>query len=235
MHRTIDPHDDYLGSGKILKQALKKYGKESFVKEILSLHDSYDEAYLVERNLVTEEFVSNKNTYNLKMGGQGSMGYKHSDEVKKKMGDIHRGKTLSPEHKEALISSIRGEKNPNYGSGTINEGMMQANRNRMKPVIGHGVRYESIEEALRMAGRGVGSKVTSKYETGWRYEDESLNTHKTGLPQIIGKKRKVSVEGVVYESVSLAARELKIPRSQVRHKLNSKNYPNWFKLSIDRF
>lgn len=42
-HRTNNVNDDYLGSGIILKDAIKKYGKNNFKKEILFIFDNeYD-------------------------------------------------------------------------------------------------------------------------------------------------------------------------------------------------
>jgi hypothetical protein len=34
-HETSDLNDTYMGSGKVLMNAIKKYGKDSFKKEIL--------------------------------------------------------------------------------------------------------------------------------------------------------------------------------------------------------
>lgn len=35
VHKTTNPNDSYLGSGKRLRYAIKKYGVEAFEKEIL--------------------------------------------------------------------------------------------------------------------------------------------------------------------------------------------------------
>ena len=72
-HFTDD--DNYLGSGKIIKQAIEKYGKENFVRETLDYAYSRDELsdkeqyYIASYNAVEDEMF-----YNLKSGGEGGVG-----------------------------------------------------------------------------------------------------------------------------------------------------------------
>jgi len=60
----------YLGSGKYLKSAIKSYGKENFKRTIL-LISTAGYCYEVERKIVTEEFVKDRSTYNISVGGWG--------------------------------------------------------------------------------------------------------------------------------------------------------------------
>lgn len=91
-HQTDDLSDNYLGSGKHLKRAIKKYGRENFKFEILHILSSKEEMFEVERNIVNEDFVKDPLTYNLKIGGSGGnpgivgafSGRKHSEETKEK-------------------------------------------------------------------------------------------------------------------------------------------------------
>lgn len=71
IHSTDNVNDRYLGSGWILKQAIKKYGKSKFVKEILYICDSRDEAREIEASIVDESFCSRLDTYNTAVGGMG--------------------------------------------------------------------------------------------------------------------------------------------------------------------
>jgi hypothetical protein len=64
--------DKYLGSGKLLKQAIKKYGKDNFNREIIEECDDFE--YLCEREIYWIEYynaVENDNFYNLSYGGNG--------------------------------------------------------------------------------------------------------------------------------------------------------------------
>ena len=74
-HQTEDKNDDYMGSGKILKKAIEKYGLDKFTKEILFECDSLDEMNQKEAEIVDEEFVSRLDTYNVKLGGDGGWDY----------------------------------------------------------------------------------------------------------------------------------------------------------------
>lgn len=72
VHRTNVLDDGYMGSGKIIKRAIKKYGLENFKKEILNFYDTYKEVLEEEKKLVTISFINQKDVYNLKEGGFGS-------------------------------------------------------------------------------------------------------------------------------------------------------------------
>jgi len=71
MHKTKNLDDSYMGSGFLIKRAIKFHGKENFEKEILFVFDTYDEMLEKEKELVTESFVDNPMTYNLVCGGLG--------------------------------------------------------------------------------------------------------------------------------------------------------------------
>ena len=74
-HKTDNIDDGYMGSGTYIIRAIKKYGLEMFTKEILHEFFSEDEMFNKEAEIVTEEFVSRNDTYNLKIGGLGGFSY----------------------------------------------------------------------------------------------------------------------------------------------------------------
>ena len=77
-HQTLDPYDDYMGSGKLLKASIAKHGKENFKKEVLHVFDNEEDMNAMEVELVTEEFCSLDSNYNLCPGGRGGWGYINS-------------------------------------------------------------------------------------------------------------------------------------------------------------
>jgi len=63
--------DPYIGSGVAIEKAIKKYGRDSFLVEIIAYFDDKKEAYLAEADIVTKEFLKclGKRTYNRTPGG----------------------------------------------------------------------------------------------------------------------------------------------------------------------
>lgn len=67
-----DPEDDpYLGSGKNIRRAVKRYGPENFRKTVLAEFDTEEEAYLCEAELVTRDTLLDPMCYNICLGGIG--------------------------------------------------------------------------------------------------------------------------------------------------------------------
>lgn len=112
--------DGYFGSGVTLKQAIKKYGPENFIRKTLYVYYTSEAAYAKERELVNEDFINQKQTYNMKPGGYGTS--IHSKETKRKIGESLTGriggmknKKHSPETKLKMSESRKGENNIMYG------------------------------------------------------------------------------------------------------------------------
>ena len=74
-HKTNDKNDGYMGSGKIIKKAINKYGIDKFTKDIIYEASSSKEMYLKEKELVE----LGKHSYNLKKGGQGGWDFNNSN------------------------------------------------------------------------------------------------------------------------------------------------------------
>jgi len=97
VHKTLDPNDGYLGSGKIIKQAIEKDGKENFKKEVLFIYKNLTEAYEKEKELVNQDYVMRIDTYNLATGG--CISPDHTGDRSYPKGDKHHmwGKKASTE------------------------------------------------------------------------------------------------------------------------------------------
>lgn len=97
-HSTYDINDGYMGSGKYINRAYKKYGIENFKKEILSYYTNSTDMFAAEAMIVNREFIKEDTNYNLAEGGRG--GFKGDDCYKslnrsKKISDTQRGKVMA--------------------------------------------------------------------------------------------------------------------------------------------
>lgn len=124
-HKCQSPNDGYLGSGTLLKQAIKKHGRGSFRREILHQCDTEEQAYQLEQQIVTESLMNDPQCYNMRTGGDGGFtrtlppgthdgannpmyGRQHSEETKELIRQKALGRKHSEETKRLLGDLSRG-------------------------------------------------------------------------------------------------------------------------------
>jgi hypothetical protein len=76
MHSAYNLDDGYMGSGKMLRHSIRKYGIENHTKEILEFLPTREELVLREIEIVTKELFLDGLCMNLKEGGQGGFANK---------------------------------------------------------------------------------------------------------------------------------------------------------------
>lgn len=113
-HSTYVMQDRYMGSGRTLRAAIKKYGTENFSKKILFVFDTEEESLSKEKELVSEEFINREDTYNRVAGGRGSWKYVHDRAAHKdrdyKILSEHGNKRLKVLRKDEVWSSNNAQK-----------------------------------------------------------------------------------------------------------------------------
>lgn len=95
--------NNYLGSGKLIKLALKKYGRENFKKTILKIFETSKEMYETEKLIVNNQFLMQDHVYNLKLGGEGGF-----DFINKNGLGLRTGSKLSEESRLKISKAKRG-------------------------------------------------------------------------------------------------------------------------------
>ncbi|MDW6414303.1 NUMOD3 domain-containing DNA-binding protein [Escherichia coli] len=151
VHKTSNLDDGYMGSGVAIKNAIKKYGIDNFYKHIIKFFESEKAMYDAEAEIVTEEFVKSKKTYNMKLGGIGGFpkhntagakngfyGKSHSRETRLKI-SIKSSRKRGPRGPRGKTLKMCGANNPRYGKIAPNA----------KSVIINGVLYKSIKIAAK--------------------------------------------------------------------------------------
>ena len=123
-HVTSNLDDGYMGSGKLIKRAINKYGVENFRKEWLGFYEDADELDYMERVFVDETWVSRSDTYNLSIGGYSGKWGKPSP---------LKGRHISDEHKAKISRALKGEKHFNFGKhldGQLKEKISRAHKGK---------------------------------------------------------------------------------------------------------
>ena len=167
----------YLGSGIAFKNALKKYGKDNFVKTILVDNIScLDELNELERDFISKYDCLSPNGYNLDLGGtnKGRM----SELTKKKITKSRTGK-YTEKQRIANIESHKGLKLSDETKkkiGDANRGKPSWNKGKKMPK-GHSEKMRKI-----MKGRKMNKKQIEIFD-----KETSLNVFCNGVSDAADK------------------------------------------------
>jgi group I intron endonuclease len=187
VHKTEDLKDNYMGSGTALIAAIKKYGIENFTKEILEVFDNADDMFAKEREVVTEEFVSRKDVYNIRVGGEGGDGFSEEG-----MRNLRQAGITSKEKKLGYFGMT-----PEQRKAASLKGQLMLQKKYPRGVFRDRKHTEETKNKMRQAafGKQDGEK-NSQYGTRWIYSLElkkSMKISKTDpLPDGWHEGRKMS-------------------------------------------
>jgi L-rhamnose mutarotase len=71
MHSTNNFEDGYLGSGKILRYSIRKYGEENHIKEVIEYQPNRELLIEREKDIITNDMIVDSNCMNIMSGGTG--------------------------------------------------------------------------------------------------------------------------------------------------------------------
>jgi len=152
-----DFNENYYGSGLILKKAIKKYGKDNFIVELIEKHDNIDS--LNDREKYWIDYHS-KNSYNIAEGGSGGWTIKgYNDEEYNnfvdKMTKINRDKS---KHVSKIISDMWEDKNSIYNT--------EEYRNKLSDACKIRKWSDKTKDKIRQSKLGANNPQAQKVKVG---------------------------------------------------------------------
>lgn len=110
-HVTENLNDAYLGSGLLLREAIKKHGLENFRKEYLVYCNSLEELNDTEKRIVNADVVKDSKSYNIATGGQGgNLGGVVNEKIGQSMSCVLKGRPKTTDHILSISKARKGQR-----------------------------------------------------------------------------------------------------------------------------
>jgi len=194
-------HLNDVNDGYIFHNAIKKYGIDNFELEIIDTADDYGDLLEKEKLHIKlhNSFVRaiNSNGYNQTLGGEGTIGYKHTIQSKLKMRDVVKerykhtahpstGRAVSSETKKMQSDRMKGkylgELNPFHGEKHSEETRKKISELAVKryqdgnhPMLGAKLREETkMLISLKLKGRVIGKEQRMAHSEFIRGENHPI-------------------------------------------------------------
>ncbi len=240
IHSTNNLDDGYLGSGKYLKAAIKKHGKENFIKEIIADYPTRKEASDHEKRVVTQELIELEECYNLKTGGDNECVFKYSDASRRKMSEslkkyfLENGAPVCKQETKDKVSKankgrLAGENHPQFGK----VGEESLNFGRKYPIeFGQEIsRRNTGKKHSATAKEKMRIKATGRKHTLETIEKIRLNSKNQKNKHSI----KCNIDGMIFNSIRQVGIYFDISSNIVRQRLkNDVHWPTWIIIGEDQ-
>lgn len=160
----------------VFHKAIRKYGINSFKWEIVYCCNNYLLSNLMETfKIIVNHSHINENGYNMTWGGEGTYGYKFSNNQLKKLSESHIGKIQTIESKEKRSFNMKG-KNKRFGNKNNRYGLYHTQETKKKMSKSHkgiGLGKKLSEETKQKISNGnkkysdnIISKILKDITTG---------------------------------------------------------------------
>lgn len=241
IHSTDKLEDGYLGSGKLLKRAVKKHGTENFVREVIADYPTRKEASDREKLIVTPELIESSECYNLMTGGSNDFvlseesrqlismknkGKQHTEEFKQLVSEKNRGRKHTDEAKLKIgIGNSKKPRSPELRAilSEHNKGKKHSPETRQKISEGNQGRTFSPETLQKMSDAQLG-------ELNHRYGKTTSDEVRMKLHNSSPNKKSCMICGIEYPSLRQAGKLLKMPTETIRSRILSENikFADWY-------
>jgi hypothetical protein len=172
MHSTHNLNDGYLGSGKQLRYAIRKYGKVNFELEIIEFFDSRELLIEGEKKIITDEIIKDKDSYNISYGGLGGV---QNEEHRKKMREgsskFQKEKWKDDDYRDKISNMLRNNMKRNHELNKIKydtfTGKKHSDDTKLKMSVlkkGKGLKSDNSQWGSKWITNGVESKKVNENE-----------------------------------------------------------------------
>jgi group I intron endonuclease len=202
--------DDYWSSGLVPNRIANKHGRDIFTRVILE--DGIDDEELNNKEIYYIKLEDSfNNGYNSTLGGEGGNHWvndKTEEEIKlirEKQSKKLKGRVFTDETKRKMSESAK------------NKVLTKEHR-------------ENIGKAVKKRG-GTPHTDETKVKLSKAMTGKKNPKHSDFMVKNNPKSQKVSIDGVIYDTIKEASEELKINRSTIKYRLNNKKNKTWFKIN----
>jgi len=210
-----DSHNNpkYLGSGTLIKKAIRRYGKENFKKEIIEECSSFEQ--MVEREEYWLNYYDAGNNplfYNLQNLGKG---VEFTHETRKKIGEASRRRITTEETRKKISQITKGSNNPMFGKrhSDLTKDLIRKKR----------IGTRASEETRNKLSESRRGSKNWRYNRGYLFTDENNGNFKGYIVCVSGNyvgQRKTNKEW---------CDTLGIMRQNFRKHLRGESYKNGIK------